>query len=263
LWDHIALDTVSFFVLGFGTWIAHEIIWLVCNLQYLLIEKFRLFQQYKIQNGSPNNFDEMTREFWFALKGHFIFLLPVTLFIGYPIFRLCNVHYGPLPSLSQFLGQFIFFNVMEDTMFYWIHRWFHTRSMFLKYHYIHHKYRAPYSLVGEIAHPIEFLLNFLLPTILPPLLAGLFHGVQIMTLWFWFFFRSLRSTEAHSGYVLPWHLAHFLKYVGYQGAAFHDLHHSGIHYNFGSFVWWDRLCGTFLSPETKLHSLQQRKQTSE
>jgi hypothetical protein len=49
MWDHIALDTVSFFVLGFGTWIAHEIIWLVCNLQYLLIEKFRLFQQYKIQ----------------------------------------------------------------------------------------------------------------------------------------------------------------------------------------------------------------------
>jgi sterol desaturase/sphingolipid hydroxylase (fatty acid hydroxylase superfamily) len=61
------------------------------------------------------------------------------------------------------------------------------------------------SLAGEIAHPVEFILNFLLPTVLPPLLAGLFHGVHVVTLWFWFFFRSLRSTEAHSGYILPWY----------------------------------------------------------
>jgi hypothetical protein len=39
----------SFLILGVGTWIVHEIIWLVCNVQYLIIEKYRLFQNYKIQ----------------------------------------------------------------------------------------------------------------------------------------------------------------------------------------------------------------------
>jgi hypothetical protein len=71
-----------------------------------------------------------------------------------------------------------------------------------------HSFRS-FSLAGEIAHPFEFFLNFLLPTILPPLLAGLYHGVHVVTLWLWLFFRSLRSTEAHSGYVLPWYLWRF------------------------------------------------------
>jgi sterol desaturase/sphingolipid hydroxylase (fatty acid hydroxylase superfamily) len=58
------------------------------------------------------------------------------------------------------------------------------------------------------------------------------------------------------------HLAHLLKYVGYYGAAFHDLHHSGVDYNFGSFIWWDRICGTFVSPQTTKSALSSQHKIS-
>jgi len=47
-------------------------------------------------------------------------------------------------SRSKFTLQFVFFNLLEDALFYWVHRLFHQKTMFRKYHYIHHKYNAPY-----------------------------------------------------------------------------------------------------------------------
>jgi len=92
---------------------------------------------------------------------------------------------------------------------------------------------------------VELIFNFLLPTIIPPLVAGWYGGIHVLTFWIWLYYRELRATEAHSGYLLPWHTAHVLKYVGYEGSAAHDIHHSKVRYNYGSFVLWDRIMGTY------------------
>jgi methylsterol monooxygenase len=246
LWAPIANTFSDFWILAIGTFIAHKLIWLVCNLPYIFIEKYSLFKDRKIQPNRKNDLNEMMREFWKSFREHFIIVLPMCVFLGYPIFKYCNFQTGlEFPSWSKFGAQFVFFNLLEDALFYWVHRLFHHKTMFRKYHYIHHKYNAPYSLVGEIAHPMEFVCNFLLPALIPPLIAGLYSGIHITTLWIWLLFREMRGTEAHSGYVLPWHLTHVLKYIGYQGATFHDLHHSSGKGNFGSYIYWDVICGTY------------------
>jgi len=49
LWAPIANNFSDFWILAIGTFIAHKMIWLICNLPYILIEKYSLFQDRKIQ----------------------------------------------------------------------------------------------------------------------------------------------------------------------------------------------------------------------
>ena len=39
----------------------------------------------------------------------------------------------------------------------------HTTYAYTRWHKKHHEYIAPFSLTGEIAHPMEFFFNFLVP----------------------------------------------------------------------------------------------------
>jgi len=126
-----------------------------------------------------------------------------------------------------------------------VHRWLHTPWAFKKFHYVHHEYVTPFSLTGEIAHPVEFVLNFLLPAMLGPFLLGYIQGIHILTFWFWTTFRGMRGADAHSGYDIPFHP---LKLLGplYWGPRRHDFHHAlaGRNSNFGGYKLWDWLMGT-------------------
>lgn len=238
-----------------GMFVAHELIWLVCNLPYLLIEHFDLCPQYKIFKAIPTNKAQMWSIFRGSIIGHLVVVLPMSI-VGYPLLTKagfsCSVE--GLPTPAMFFAQFVFFNVLEDALFYWIHRLMHVQYMFKNFHYKHHSFYYPFSLAGGEAHPVEFVFNFTLPIILPPIICGITTGTHLLTFWAWLFFRELRSTEAHSGYILPWHLQHVLKYIGYEGSAMHGVHHhrKGLKTNFGSYCWWDKICGTYAT----LDSLQ-------
>jgi sterol desaturase/sphingolipid hydroxylase (fatty acid hydroxylase superfamily) len=73
---------------------------------------------------------------------------------------------------QKLLAQFVFFNLAEDVLFYWIHRFLHRPWWMKHVHKVHHSHHAPYSVAGAQAHWFEALFNFLLPTVLPPLIAG-------------------------------------------------------------------------------------------
>ena len=45
---------------------------------------------------------------------------------------------------KTFAVQFVVFNVIEDTGFYWIHRAFHHPKLYRKYHKVHHSYDPPF-----------------------------------------------------------------------------------------------------------------------
>jgi len=110
-------------------------------------------------------------------------------------------------------------------------------------------YLSPFSLVGEIAHPIEFIFNFLLPIMAGPLLIGYFQGLHIGVFWIWLVFRAMRSTDAHSGYNIPFHPLRLIGFL-YGGPTHHDYHHmiKGKHCNFGGYLIWDWIMGTASGP---------------
>ncbi len=48
----------------------------------------------------------------------------------------------------------------------------HTPKMYNSVHFIHHQYCPPFSLAGELQHPIEFVVNILLPLMAGPVRAA-------------------------------------------------------------------------------------------
>jgi len=256
-WNEYVLSSVSeFALLTGGTFIVHELAFILMNLFYLALDEFNLFQQYKLHPDRFIKNEIKWGQFWDILKGHIFQLLPVQL-LGYPILKFFGLSATiPFPTLNLFIFQFVVFNIVEDAGFYWVHKWMHSPYAYKKFHYVHHEFITPYSLTGEIAHPVEFLLNFLLPILIGPFLCGYFQGVHIVVFWLWLIFRELRGTDAHSGYNLPFHPLRLLNPI-YGGPLAHDFHHQtyGRNSNFGGYKFWDWLMGT----DQKFHEFMENQ----
>eukprot|EP01112_Ceratiomyxa_fruticulosa_P016231 TRINITY_DN486_c0_g2_i4.p1 TRINITY_DN486_c0_g2~~TRINITY_DN486_c0_g2_i4.p1 ORF type:complete len:291 (-),score=38.18 TRINITY_DN486_c0_g2_i4:144-938(-) len=245
LWSSICNNYSQFTIIVLGTFIVHEFFWLIFNLPYMIFDDFHLLQQYKLQDSSKVTSAIRWTTFKDLLKGHILQLLPVTI-IGYPLLKWIGfTASSTLPTFKIFAIQFIVFNVIEDTGFYWVHRLMHKPSWYKAYHYKHHEYTAPFSLTGEVAHPVEFLFNFLIPMMLGPLLMAYIQGVHVLTFWCWLGFRALRSTDAHSGFNFPFHPLRLIGSI-YGGAEYHGFHHmyKGMSSNFGGYKFWEYLMGT-------------------
>jgi len=245
LWGSITNRFSDFVIITIGTFIVHESIWLILNAFYITLDQKKLFSKFKLQQESYPSQQKEMGAFYRLLRGHVFQLLPITL-LAYPLLRYFGLHSSKqIPSAREMTIQLIVFNVVEDFGFYWIHRLLHVPYLYNRVHYLHHEYTAPFSLVGEIAHPIEFLFNFLLPLMAGPFLMGKLQGVHVLTYWIWLVFREIRSADAHSGYHLPFHPIRLLDPI-YGGPREHDFHHrvEGRLSNFGGYKFWDWIMGT-------------------
>jgi sterol desaturase/sphingolipid hydroxylase (fatty acid hydroxylase superfamily) len=134
-----------------------------------------------------------------------------------------------MPPLWLVALHLIAFIAVEDTLFYWGHRLLHTRYLFARVHYRHHRFRLVRGHVAEYAHPLENLLNLVALFAGPILLAS---PPQVLAIWI--VVRMAETVEAHSGYAFTGSSSRH---------AFHHLHAQRGCY--GSFMSpWDRLLGT-------------------
>jgi sterol desaturase/sphingolipid hydroxylase (fatty acid hydroxylase superfamily) len=261
LWQEVVLNHFNdYAIIAGGTFVFHEFTWLFLNGIYMVIDCYGLFPQYRIHKDKPVNKQKLWVDFWASLKGHFTQLLPIML-LSYPLLKFFGFEASlPLPTLKTFTVQFLIFNIIEDSMFYWVHRWLHTPWAYMKIHKVHHAYTEPYSLAGEIAHPVEFISCFLTPMMVGPVLCGLVSGCHVLTFWIWMFFRSMRGTDAHSGYDLPFHPLRLLGFV-YGGPVAHDLHHQphGRNSMLGGYKLWDWLMGTDAKYKELLRAQQKQQ----
>ncbi|MEM7274027.1 MAG: sterol desaturase family protein [Actinomycetota bacterium] len=135
--------------------------------------------------------------------------------------------------------------VVNDTWFYWLHRWLHSNKWaYRKIHLIHHGSRDVTPLAGQRFHPIELFLiplpNAALPVIFllnePWYVAG-------------FIFSLANNVYAHGGYeLLPtfWERIPILRHK--TTSLHHNMHHERVRGNYALyFTWWDRWMGTEFS----------------
>lgn len=124
--------------------------------------------------------------------------------------------------------------VLNDAGAYYVHRLFHTRPLFRRFHRHHHQFVATTPYVTTAVHPVELLAQqaaSFLPLFFIPCHAASVAAVLVYILVFNIIDHSgVRLTSA-----LPW-----------QGpSTFHDEHHTQFHCNFGQHLMiWDRLHGT-------------------
>ena len=131
--------------------------------------------------------------------------------------------------------------LIEDTLFYWLHRLFHTPFLYKHFHKVHHRYYNPTSLVSYYFHPVDLLVGVSIPTFTGPMLLK----SHIYTLWLWIGVRMLEGVDGHCGYDF-WFMP--FRYFPFRpGAGVHYYHHTHSCGNYGSlFRFWDWLCGTDL-----------------
>ena len=138
--------------------------------------------------------------------------------------------------VSVFLYLFV-----QDTWFYWTHRWMHRPAVFRRVHAVHHASRPPTAWAAMAFHPYEAMtLAVVIPLlvfVIPIHVAMLGLVLTIMT---------VMGVTNHMG----WEMFPKVLWGGRLGAwlitaSHHGRHHDAYRCNYGLyFRFWDRLCGT-------------------
>ncbi len=204
------------------TWVAHK------NPESL--------KKYRVQGRDF----PIQRWFWpslgrFLVNGSLSFL---SLVLVWPLIRdLPGIHAGVLPPWYVMVAQIAFFIVLDDFLYYWMHRTLHTRWLYKHVHSVHHRITTPFALTGNYMHAVEFVWTSTLVLIGPSLV-----GAHVVTLWLWIVFRQFEAADGHSGYDVPWNPGLLVPF--YKGPAYHDFHHRRFFGNYaGFFAYLDKLFG--------------------
>jgi lathosterol oxidase len=138
--------------------------------------------------------------------------------------------------LSVFVYLFI-----QDTYFYWTHRWMHHRRLFRYMHKVHHESRQPTPWAAFSFHPWESILG---AVVIPSLVFIV--PIHVGAVLFILVFMTLCSVLNHAGFEIypdSW----LRGFIGrhFITAAHHNLHHSDYRCNLALyFRFWDKLMGT-------------------
>jgi sterol desaturase/sphingolipid hydroxylase (fatty acid hydroxylase superfamily) len=140
------------------------------------------------------------------------------------------------------LGGFIAYFV-ATFVFYWWHRWRHTSdALWLGFHQIHHSPQRIEVITSFYKHPVEMVVN----SILGALIVYTVLGLSLSAGAIYTAFTALGEFFYHTNMRTP-------RWVGFifQRPEMHRIHHQyGRHRNnYGDFVCWDMLFGTYENPE--------------
>ena len=168
-------------------------------------------------------------------------MMLVLLILAWPLLRFNNIHLGEVPPWYVWVMQIGFFLLLDDFLFYWMHRWMHKNKWVLRHiHSVHHRIKNTCALDGNYFHWVEFVLIGSLAMVGPILL-----GCHLYVLYLWIIIRNLEAADGHAGYDLPWNPLRFLPL--YDGPVYHDFHHARFKGNYaGALHYVDRYFGTYI-----------------
>jgi Delta7-sterol 5-desaturase len=130
--------------------------------------------------------------------------------------------------------------VLNDTVFYWVHRLLHIKKLYPLVHNEHHKSVTVNPFTSLSFHVIEAILltMWIVPvSLIMPIYAPALGLLQLYGLW--------DNIKGHMGYELfpSWFNRSPLRFL--TTSTYHDLHHTKFRGNYAlHFRWWDWIMGT-------------------
>lgn len=138
--------------------------------------------------------------------------------------------------LSVFLVLFL-----QDTYYYWLHRWMHLPRVYKYFHKVHHNSVHTTVWTSFSFHPLETLLQ---AVFIPLIILWLpLHTYALLAI---LIIMTISATVNHAG-VEIYPKGKYGSWFGRLviGATHHDVHHRKFLCNYGLyFTFWDRLMGT-------------------
>lgn len=178
--------------------------------------------------------------FWPSIYHSFknIFVSFLLLILLWPIIKLSGVHVGDLPVWYIIAFQILFFILLDDFLYYGMHRLFHENKWLLRnVHSVHHEVKNTCAINGNYMHWFEFACTAGLMLIGPMLI-----GAHLYVLWAWVIIRQFEAADGHIGYDVPWNPARL--FLIYHGPVYHDFHHAKFKGNYAGFLaYLDRFLG--------------------
>jgi sterol desaturase/sphingolipid hydroxylase (fatty acid hydroxylase superfamily) len=145
----------------------HFVLYTIYNNINLIFSKFELFKKYKIKRESyqiPSNKLIIKT----AIGGYVSILLaqPIIAYYLYNLYTYFGTTInGNIPSFYTYFFQIMVCSLLNDVLFYFMHRILHHESIYFYIHKQHHEYRGSISYAAEYSHPIESVTANFIPTI--------------------------------------------------------------------------------------------------
>ncbi|CAL1289049.1 unnamed protein product [Larinioides sclopetarius] len=229
----------EFNLVRWGTFIYTTAIFWIAALGFLMIDltgKPKVLQKYRIQKTSKYQvkFMDVLKAAKQILFNQLLCGIPsgilyyhVLIWRGYDSSR-------NLPTFSRITLEIAFSILLQEIVYYYIHRFLHTPFLFKYVHYLHHKWNSPIAIIAELCHPLENFFANLFPIVLGPILLG----SHLATSWIWYAIAIISTMISHSGFHIP----------QIPNPEIHDIHHSKHNRNYGVLGIMDRIHGTFEVP---------------
>jgi len=225
-------------------------------LPYMLLDHFKrpafLFR-HKIQTGKDGSTTTLApgrlkHTVKVVLRNQLLGTLPALVGVYY-LMSLRGMSYEQaFPSWVEIIWHFAVFLLIEEILFYTVHRTLHQKRWYSKIHRIHHEYKESICIATHYVHFAEHMLGNLFP-----IFAGAFLlGSHPVTFVFWIGLGVANALHTHSGYHFPW-MAYSLH---------HDYHHYRIRGNYGVLGLLDWIFKTDTS-FVQLHKSYKAKQHHE
>ncbi|MEM1321106.1 MAG: sterol desaturase family protein [Bacteroidota bacterium] len=242
------LQVLLFFLITFAIILIRYLV-LAGGYHYALYSLFRHKIAHRILDNKPLPPKQIRKEIYWSTLSAFIFSI-----FGVGIYTLWYYGYTAIYStidayplwyffVSIFLALFI-----QDTYYYWLHRWMHSPKVYRRLHKVHHNSVHTSAFTSFSFHPSETIAQAL---IFPPLILLL--PLHIYALLIMLGLMTLSALINHAGVeVFPsGRLGRWMsKWI--IGATHHDQHHRKFTANFGLyFTFWDRWMGTEIEVNPK------------
>ena len=191
--------------------------------------------------GFKPNKPENRRAMWWSfasVAGNALLMTPIHLLVAFghsKVYWDVDDH-----GWGWLIISFLLYLAITETLIYWTHRALHVGPLYTYIHNPHHSFKVTTPWVGVAFNPLDSFAQALphhLCVFLFPVHGGLYLGmVAFVTLW---------AVMIHDR-------VSFVRWGGINYTGHHTLHHWYSDYNFGQFfTFWDRIGGTYLSPESE------------
>ena len=186
----------------------------------------------------PNKKNKTLYEMKYTIFSFLIFFIIV--FLYFKLFNSNIINYSFDFNIYTIIF-WIFFVVLHDAYFYFVHRFLHTKFMMKYVHYVHHKSNPSNIWSSYSFHPVEAIFYAWVSIII------FLYDINFYAFIFAVFYNDYFTILWHSWYELFWkNVKNTWFYKYFATTTYHDVHHSlnnwniWLYFTYLDYYFWTR-----------------------